>query len=105
MVCNKDCFNCIYEDCINDTFTHEDYKQFKNIDRIITGKPQVERCGKDRRYYQKHYEDIKAKRQAKAKENRERTAEWQRENMGRCVAKNKAYRERKRVKEEVCEQI
>lgn len=26
MICNHDCFNCKYEDCINDELTPEDYK-------------------------------------------------------------------------------
>ncbi|HCT64474.1 MAG TPA: hypothetical protein DIC60_04270 [Lachnospiraceae bacterium] len=35
MVCNLDCEHCVFEDCINDEITYEDYKKSRVIDSIL----------------------------------------------------------------------
>ena len=35
LVCDKDCKNCIYNDCINDDFTLEDYHFSQSLDKEI----------------------------------------------------------------------
>lgn len=34
-LCNLDCFNCKYKDCINSTVTIKDYKLSKDLDKAI----------------------------------------------------------------------
>ena len=33
-ICNKDCFNCPFEDCINDKMDYEDYVESANRDKL-----------------------------------------------------------------------
>ena len=35
MKCNRDCFNCVFEDCIEDELTLEEYKQEAELDKEI----------------------------------------------------------------------
>lgn len=35
MVCNHDCFNCTYDDCISNETTYEEYKQLDYYDYLI----------------------------------------------------------------------
>ena len=34
-VCNRDCFNCIYDDCIDDSMIHEDYVKQSEIEKEL----------------------------------------------------------------------
>ena len=34
-VCNRDCFNCIYEDCIDGSMTHRDYQEQAAIEKEL----------------------------------------------------------------------
>ena len=58
MKCNHDCFNCVYDDCISDEMTLDDYKLARKIERENSVKPKS-RYGKERasEYNRKYYED------------------------------------------------
>lgn len=82
-ICNKDCFNCPYEDCINDEMDHEDYREAAVRDRELFMTPKK----RERAAYQKaYYEKNKEKRAAYQKEYREKNRE-------KLAAGKKAYRE------------
>lgn len=60
-LCNKDCFhciynNCIYDDCNKSVITNEERKE-QNKER-------------KRQYYQEHKEEIKAKRRERYRKNK-----------------------------------
>ena len=74
-VCNRDCFNCIYEDCIDGSMTHRDYQEQAAIEKeLLFPKTAAEKKVAE---YQKAYREA----------NREKLAEYQ-----------KAYREANREK-------
>ncbi len=54
-LCNKDCFHCIYDDCIADN-TIEKQRIYK------------------KKYYQEHKEEIKAKRRERYRRKKEKTS-------------------------------
>lgn len=64
MVCDKDCFHCPYDDCINDDITYEDFKSEQEIDKIIgIRKPMDGRLqAQQKEYYQRNKERIQAQR-------------------------------------------
>ena len=74
MKCNRDCFNCVFEDCIEDELTHEDYKQEAALEKEIlfpkTAKEKKIAAGQ-KAYREANREKIaagqKARRQAKAR--------------------------------------
>lgn len=50
MKCNHDCFNCIYEDCINDTLlkTEREIQDYRDACIVVTGKmPKAHGSGKN----------------------------------------------------------
>lgn len=64
-VCDKDCFNCTYADCVNDEMDHEDYREAADRDRELFITPRKRK----RAAYQKAYN--KANRDAYNKYKRE----------------------------------
>lgn len=82
-ICEKDCFNCPYEDCINDEMDHEDYREAAARDRelFITPKKR-ERAAYQKAYYEKNREKRVAYQKMYREKNREKIA-----------AGKKAYRE------------
>lgn len=50
-VCDKNCFNCRFPDCIHDGLDHEDYRQSSERDRILTRTPEQERAASRARAY------------------------------------------------------
>jgi hypothetical protein len=118
MICNKDCFNCPYDDCINDNLTTEDYKS-DEVEQFTSDNPS-ERVIKQRKlsrdrmrqirvvnpnynkdYYMTHREQ-ELKRNADAKKNnRDYYNAYQRErytnNREEMCRKRREYRARKKA--------
>lgn len=120
MICNRDCFNCQYSDCINDDLSAKDYKS-DEVDKFIDDKP-TERVLKQRKssrdrmrqiradnpnhskdYYKANREkEIKRNADAK-KKNREYYNAYQREryaaNREEMCRKRREYRARVRERQ------
>ena len=86
-VCNRDCLNCLFDDCICDEMTHEDYKALRKMDFICGAKetPDAKIAAKRKAYREANREEIAAYQKAYYEANREEIA-----------AKRKAYREANR---------
>ena len=87
-VCNGDCFNCVYDDCIYD----------EGIDPKKARKRETQR-----RYYEKHKEKMQAYKRQWYEENkehcREQKREWYRKNREKKLAYGKQhYLENKEIK-------
>lgn len=101
-MCNKDCFNCIQEDCINDEITTEDYQRSEYFDKNlnITEKQRYHRR-KTKEYYKQNRNTVIEKKKQYYQENREkeidRVSKWVKENRER---RNQYLRDRYRKKTE-----
>ena len=75
MKCNRDCFNCPFPDCVEDTLDAEDYRLARQIEReVILPKTKREKeiAAKQRAYYEANREEIAAKQRAYREANREK---------------------------------
>lgn len=60
-ICNKDCFNCPYPDCINDCMDHEDYVEAAERDRELRSTPEKRKlAAQQRAYYEANREKVAA---------------------------------------------
>lgn len=77
-ICNKDCFNCTYADCVNDEMDHEDYREAADRDRelLITPKKR-KRAAYFKVYYKKNREKIAAHQKVYYEEKREKRIAYQ----------------------------
>ena len=86
-ICDRDCFNCHFDDCICDEMTAADWKEARGIDDFIHTKTAKEKAIVA---YQKRYRE----------ENRETIAAYQKryyeENRETIAAHQKRYREENR---------
>lgn len=103
-ICNKDCFNCPYKDCINDEMDHEDYVEAAERDRNLKMMPEkvASRNKAHNSYYAKNRERILAKRKVYYEANREKITVWKKkyyaENREKVLAQQKVYYEANREK-------
>ena len=83
-VCNRDCFNCVYEDCVLDDLSLEDYKQTTTIEKeLLFPKSQKQKkiaAGK-KAYYEANREKIAAGQKAYREANREKIRSYMRDYM------------------------
>jgi len=87
-VCNRDCFNCPYEDCIVDGMTLEEYAESRQRELTMHKTPAQKRAAAKRKaYYEANRDEIAAKKKAYYEANRDEIA-----------AKQKAYYEANRDK-------
>ena len=77
-VCNKDCFNCPFPDCINDEMDHEDYLDSAIIEKEII----LPKTSKQKK--------LAAQKKAYYEANREKLQEYGRVYMRRRRAAEKA---------------
>lgn len=96
-MCNKDCFNCIYSDCINDRLDAEDFKRDFSDNDLLSHEKKLAKA-RNARYRENHREELKRKSIAWNNANKERvlytTKKWQQENKARISAmKRKRYAE------------
>ncbi len=60
-VCDKDCFNCPYPDCINDQMDHEDYIEASARDKELRATPKSKkRAAQQKAYYEANREKLAA---------------------------------------------
>ena len=89
-ICNRDCFHCPYEDCINDELLLEDYQVEKEID-LLSGAREYNTSESHRAAKKKYREENKEKVAAYSKKYRE-------ENKEKVAAYSKKYREENKEK-------
>ncbi len=111
-VCNRDCFNCPYPDCIVDTMTAEERREGRRIEQVLIAPADREashraadkfdakeasRKRKIERWRYRYYnEGLRERNQRWQAEHREQIAArkhaWYEENKERILAQQKAYR-------------
>ena len=83
-VCNRDCFNCVFEDCVLDELNHDDYKQSAAIEKELlfpqSAKQKKIAAGK-KAYREANREKIAAGQKAYYEANREKINQYMREYM------------------------
>lgn len=102
-VCDKNCFQCSYDDCIYDGLDQEDYQEEKQIDislGLTKNKKSEAALKANRRYYQKNKEKILTRQKQYWTKNKSKIAEQQhryyQDNKEKILARNKRYREKNR---------
>ena len=101
-ICERDCFNCKFADCIREDLTAADYDDARALEAFIHPPTPAQRriAAKQKAYYEENREAIAAKQKAYYEENREAIAAKQKayreENREAIAAKQKAYREENR---------
>ena len=72
-ICDRDCFNCHFDDCICDEMTAADWKEARGIDDFIHTKTAKEKAivAYQKRYYEENRETIAAHQKRYREENRE----------------------------------
>lgn len=79
-ICNEDCFNCQYDDCVNDELLTKDKPAIKELKmdprnvrkRAAYHKNREKYCAQKRARYAEHREEICAKRRKKPEERKPR---------------------------------
>lgn len=88
MICNMDCFNCRFSDCVNDNLTAEEYRE----DVLPKEIPESVKKARIRanRYARKHRNENRERSRKHYQENKEKyiaqATKWQRENRDRYNA-------------------
>lgn len=113
-VCNRDCFNCIYEDCIDDRVTPEEYQRSAAVDRQhALAKDDQKQKARDyylqnrekklaaaKVYYQSHKKEAKAYLRKYRANNREltnaRQRAWYAKHREEILARQREQRLKKR---------
>lgn len=93
MTCNMDCFNCVHDDCINDTLSLAEYQEDTNP---VEASRDVKMARiRVNRYARAHKQEAKFRHKKWYNENKDkvnlRARQWQQDNKGRV---NAAARER-----------
>ena len=72
-ICDRDCFNCRFDDCICDEMTADDWKEARGIDDSIHTKTAKEKAivAYQKRYREENRETIAAYQKRYREENRE----------------------------------
>lgn len=100
MVCNMDCYNCPYEDCINGTLTEADRQQQNEYDALVVFE---RKSHKERRIYLYNHSD-----QAKVAQKKYRTSDKGKAAIKSYNQSEKAketrrrYRQRKKARAAAC---
>ena len=105
-ICNRDCLNCIYPDCILDADPSAD--EIRDLDLIerhfLTTPRQRKKAEWDKAYRKAHPDRIAKAKRAHYERNREKIAAYHREhyrqNRERILEQQKAYRARKKAEAE-----
>lgn len=75
-VCNKDCFHCSYDDCINDELDYADYKALDETDSSIKDELRGEKgrkvAARQRAWYENNKEKVAARQRAYRENNKEK---------------------------------
>lgn len=97
-ICNKDCFNCPYPDCINDELDYEDYRELAQIDKDLTSTPIKKKLAAQQKAYREaNREKVAAAQKAYREGNREKLAAAQKAyyeaNREKLAAQQKAIKD------------
>ena len=100
-MCNKDCFHCPFDDCINDKMDASDYAEADDRDRKLNGtEKQRKHAAAMRSYYEKNREKILTYQRAYYAKHREERAAYRKAyyeaNREKLVAQAIARREIRR---------
>lgn len=79
-VCDKDCFHCKFDDCVNDRMDAEDYRESREREKELTATPKSRK--------------LAARRKAYYEANREKVAAYQKEYYMRRKRNEEMYREK-----------
>ena len=102
-VCDMDCFNCKFDDCVNDTIEIEEYLESENLDRDIISRRSQKKARKmsekaierKKEYLSENAEGRRAYAQAYYALNRERKSAYDRryfsDNRDKISQKHKIY--------------
>ena len=89
-VCDKNCFECPYEDCIRDGMDLEDYKESRQRELTMHKTPEQKRAAaKQKAYYEANRDEIAAKQKAYREANREAYNAYMRDYLRRKRAEKK----------------
>ena len=73
--CDRDCFNCKFQDCIYDGMDYADYVEQAERDKILTETPETKkRAAQQRAYREANKEKVAAQRRAYYAANKEKVA-------------------------------
>lgn len=71
VICNKDCFNCPFPDCVNDDgLDWNEYKEAREREGLFLTPEEKKLAAKQRAYYEANREEIAAKQRAYREANR-----------------------------------
>ncbi len=74
-ICDHDCFNCKYDDCICDDMTLDDYAEARDRDFELTHTSEQKKiAAKQKAYYEANRDKIAAKQKAYREANRDEIA-------------------------------
>lgn len=101
-ICNKDCFNCPYDDCINDSMDLEDYREIRERDLDMLRTPeQKRRAAAQKAYYIAHKDDKAAYRKVYYEKRKDYYKDYRRAyraaNREMLKAKEASYQRRRRA--------
>ena len=103
-ICNKDCFNCQYPDCVLDELDAEDYRESRERDRLLKQRTDKQRkaAAQQKAYREANRDKVAAQQKAYYEANRDKVAAQQKAyreaNRDKVAAQQKAYREANRDK-------
>ena len=63
-VCNRDCFNCPFPDCVLETLEAEDYRMQREAAEMLKTPEQKKIAAYQRAYYEANRDEIAAKQRA-----------------------------------------
>lgn len=81
MICDHDCFNCKYEDCVNNDYTKEDFDQQQQLDKEFRQRKKKKWAGQkeaSKRYYYEHHEQMLEKGRKYYHSHKEKFREYDR---------------------------
>lgn len=73
MLCNKNCFECEWDDCINDEVTRQDTIELEEMDKWLfpeEEKIRVNRQMKNKKYYSRNKEKVLAQKREQYRQRR-----------------------------------
>ena len=73
-VCNRDCFNCPFPDCVLETLEAEDYRMQREAAEMLKTPEQKKIAAYQRAYYEANRDEIAAKQRAYREANRDEIA-------------------------------
>lgn len=110
-MCNRDCLNCTYDDCIDDAITQEERKEQDDYDRTsIRERIKEERSGlrKGKLKYYDYNHSEKGKERLQRYEQSEKGKARRKRNQAKVIASGKnaeycrAYYQRKKLERAEC---